>query len=136
MSRNLPLGCLGSPCWQQSLVGKVLRRSAIGVRVIGQYANDFAFTDNTRPAFADHPLKLTFESGEAGNTGIHLSQLFLSDGISGGTGLLGVVGQTQKLFDRLKRKAEFSRMPNEGQAFDVRWLVNSLVSGSPGRGRN
>lgn len=123
---------LGSPRGQQPLVGVMLGRGAIGVRVVGQNADHFTLTDSSRPALADHPFKLTLKSSQTVDSRYHLSQLLLSNGIGGRAGLIRIIGQSQKLFDCFKRKAQFTRVPNEGQPFDVGWFIDSLVSRGPG----
>ena len=104
--------------------------------MVSQNADDFAFSDDASPALTDHSFEFPFKGGKASNPGLDLSQLFLSDGVGRRAGLLGVVGQAQKLFDRLKRESEFACVPNEGQSLDVRRLVNALVSGCSGRSGN
>lgn len=136
MRYRSPSRWFGSASWQQPLVRIMLRRSAIGVSVVGQNTDYFALSNDAHSAFANHPFQLSLESGKASNTRFDLSQLFLSNGISRRAGLLGVIGQTQKLFDRLKGEAEFARVPNERQSLDVRRFVNALISGCSGRGGN
>lgn len=104
-------------------------------RVIAEHFNHSAVGNRAPGALHDHALKLRLERCEPRDALLHGRELSARNGISCGTGLVGVVREAQKVADRLKREAQLAGVADEGQPLLGAASIKALVSGAALRGR-
>lgn len=97
-------------------------------RMVTQNFDDPAIGNLAARTLHDHALEFGFQRGQARKATFDFDQLRPSDGISGGTGLVGIVRQAQEIPDRLEREAQIARMPNEGEPFHRLAAIKPLVA--------
>lgn len=74
-------------------------------RMITQNLDDPTIGYPVTRALDHHALKFGLQGRQAGKTAFDLGKLRFGDGVGCGTGLIGIVGQAEKVADRLKGKA-------------------------------
>jgi hypothetical protein len=83
--------------------------------MVAQRLDYAAVGDGPLCALPDHPLQLGFQRRQLRDPGLHRSELLLRDDVGGCAGLVGLVGEAQKVADGVQRKPEFARVANESQ---------------------
>lgn len=96
--------------------------------VIAEHFDHPAIRNTAAGALRDHPLKLEFERVQMLDAPLDLGKLGTRDGVRSVTRLVGPVGKTQQIADRLDRKSEIPRVADEGQPVDIRLAVDALVA--------
>ncbi len=96
--------------------------------VVSKRLDDTTLGHSPAMTAANHALELCCECLQATDTAFHLLKLAPCDPINGCAGAVRLVGQTQKLSDRVEREAECPTVANESQPFEMRPSEAPLVS--------
>ena len=98
--------------------------------MVAQNLDHPAISDPPARALHNHAFQFGLERRQPREAAFYLCQLRLGDGIGGSAGLVGIVGQAEKIADRFQREAKIAGVPDEGQPFQRLAAVEPLVSGA------
>ena len=94
--------------------------------MVAENLNHAAIGNHATGALDQHPLQ--FDRQFCHPRDVRLDRGKPRRGDGGGTGLVWLVRQAEKVADGIERKARFTRMPNEGQPLMGLSAVKSLIS--------
>ena len=99
------------------------------VRVIAQHFDHVAIGDPAPGAVVHHSFQFGFQGLQPGDPAFDDQKLGTGDSVNLGAGLIGAVGQAQKVADRLQRETKLAGVADEGEPVLCGAGIKPLVAG-------
>ena len=99
--------------------------------VVAQNFDHPAISDAATGALTHHALQFGLQGLQARDPTFDRLKLGTREGVDFGTGLIWAVGEAQQVSDRLKRKAKFTGVPDEGEAILRDAGIEPLIAAGP-----